>query len=204
MQPRFPDRLRLPLDFDAARMAADLTGAAAAGWTEHFVKQNYNGDWSVIALRAPAGASHPVQMIYSDPSCTEFVDTPMLAAAPYLRQVLGRFACPLQAARLMRLAPDSLIKEHRDHDLAYEQGMVRIHIPVTTNAAVDFRLNGRRCTMPAGSSWYLRLADPHSVANRGDSDRVHLVIDAAVNDWVEALFERALARAQGQREPMDS
>lgn len=195
METRVPDRLRLPLDFAPDRLAADLEPVAAAGWTEHFVKQNYDGDWSVIALRAPAGATHPVQMIYSDPSCSEFVDTPMLAAAPYYRQVLAAFACPLQAARLMRLAPGSIIKEHTDHDLAFEGGTVRIHIPVITNAGVDFRLNGQRCTMPAGSSWYLRLSDPHSVANHGASERVHLVIDAAVNRWVEELFTCALASA---------
>jgi hypothetical protein len=34
-----------------------------------------------------------------------------------------------------------------------------------------------------------------SVANRGDADRVHLVIDAGVNEWVEAAFAAA-ARAQ--------
>ncbi len=45
--------------------------------------------------------------------------------------------------------------------------MVRIHIPVVTNDGVDFRLNGTRVVMPAGSSWYLRLSDPHSMANRG-------------------------------------
>ena len=95
----------------------------------------------------------------------------------------------------MRLAPGSIIKEHHDNDLSFEQGMVRIHIPVVTNDGVDFRLNGLRCVMAAGSSWYLRLSDPHSVANRGTADRVHLVIDAAVNDWVAGLFERA-ARAQ--------
>ena len=39
----------------------------------------------------------------------------------------------------MRLAPGSVIKEHRDHDLCFEDGMVRIHIPVVTNAGVDFR-----------------------------------------------------------------
>jgi hypothetical protein len=105
--------------------------------------------------------------------------------------VLAAFACPLQAVRLMRLAPGSVIKEHHDHDLSFEQGMVRIHIPVVTNERVDFRLNGARVAMPAGSSWYLRLSDPHSVANRGADDRVHLVIDAGVNDWVAALFERA-------------
>jgi hypothetical protein len=187
----FPDRLRLPLAYDPVRLAADMEAISASGWIAHFVTQNYDGDWSVIPLRGPAGARHPIQMIYSDPTCTEFADTPLLAAAPYLRQVLASLACPLQAARLMRLSPGSVIREHRDHDLAFEDGTVRLHIPVTTNDGVDFRLNGVRCVMPAGSAWYLRLANPHSVANRGDTDRVHLVIDATVNDWVRALFERA-------------
>lgn len=197
MSSRFPDRLRLPLEFDPARLAADLANLSAVAWTAHFVTQNYDGDWSAIALRGPAGARHPVQMIYSDPSCTDYADTPMLAASPYFQEVLAAFACPVQAVRLMRLAPGSLIKEHHDHDLSFEDGMVRIHVPVTTNEGVDFRLNGVRCSMPAGSSWYLRLSDPHSVANRGPSDRVHLVIDAAVNDWIGALFERAM-RAAGR------
>ena len=192
MQPRFPDRLRLPLEFEPARLAADLA-RLPADWIAHFVTQNYDGDWSALPLRGPAGATHPIRMIYSDPGCTDFADTPLLAATPYFRAVLAGFACPLQAVRLMRLAPGSLIKEHTDHALAFEAGTVRIHIPVTTNAEVDFRLNGVRCTMPAGSSWYLRLSDPHSVANRGASERVHMVIDAVVNDWVAALFERALS-----------
>ena len=152
----------------------------------------------MIALRAPAGARHPVQMIYSDPGRSDFVDTAMLAGSPYFRAVLGRFACPLHSVRLMRLAPGSLIKEHHDNDLSFEQGMVRIHISVVTNDGVDFRLNGARVAMPAGSSWDLRLSDPHSVANRSSNDRVHLVIDAVVNDWVAALFERAAGAASGR------
>ena len=49
--------------------------------------------------------------------------------------------------------------------------------------------------MPAGSAWYLRLSDPHSVANRGAGPRVHLVIDAAVNGWLAGLFAAALKPA---------
>lgn len=187
----FPDRLLLPLSFDPARLAADMAAIGDSGWIAHFVTQNYDGDWSVIPLRAPAGARHPVQMIYADPACPAYEDTALLAAAAYLREVLAAFACPLQAVRLMRLSPGSVIKEHRDHDLCFEDGTVRIHVPVVTNEGVDFRLNGVRCAMAAGSAWYLRLSDPHSVANRGASHRVHLVIDATVNDWVRALFERA-------------
>ena len=189
----FPDRLRLPLDFDPARLAADMDAIAGTGWISHFVTQNYEGAWSVLPLRAQAGARHPIQMIYSNPAATAFEDTPLLAEAPYFRAVLAGFACPLQAVRLMRLAPGSTIKEHRDHDLRFEDGTVRLHIPVVTNPAVDFRLNGIRCVMAAGTCWYLRLSDPHSVSNRGPADRVHLVIDAAVNGWLSDLFDRAAA-----------
>lgn len=115
----FPDRLRLPLDFDPARLAADMDAIAGTGWISHFVTQNYEGAWSVLPLRAQAGARHPIQMIYSNPAATAFEDTPLLAEAPYFRAVLAGFACPLQAVRLMRLAPGSTIKEHRDHDLRY-------------------------------------------------------------------------------------
>lgn len=191
-EPRFPDRLRLPLDFEPRRLTADLAAIAASGWIAHFVTQNYEGDWSALPLRGPAAARHPIQSIYPDPACTDFADTALLARAPYMRALLGQFACPLHAVRLMRLAPGSRIKQHRDHDLCFEDGTVRIHIPVITNDGVDFRLNGLRCVMPAGSAWYLRLSDPHSVENRGQSDRVHLVIDAVVNDWVADLFERAV------------
>jgi hypothetical protein len=193
----YPDRLLLPLSFDPARLAADLAALASAPWTDHFVKQNYRGDWSVIPLRGPAGATHPVMMIYSDPACRAFEDTPLLSACPYFREVLAAFACPLHAVRLMRLGPGSVIEEHRDHDLSFEEGMVRIHVPVVTNAEVEFRINRTRIVLEAGSAWYLRLADPHSVANRGADARVHLVIDAVVDPWIEALFARAAAEAAG-------
>ena len=94
----------------------------------------------------------------------------------------------------MRLTPGSRIKEHTDLDLSFEDGMVRIHIPVTSNADVEFRLNNSRIVMEAGDAWYLRLSDPHSVENRGSTDRVHLVVDADINGWVEALFESAVRR----------
>jgi len=194
---KFPDRLRLPFTFDPDLLAADLRRLAASQWIRHFVTQNYQGDWSVIPLRGAAGARHPVQMIYSDPTATAFADTPMLADCRYFRTVLACFACPLQAVRLMRLTPGSVIKEHTDHDLCFEQGSVRFHIPITTNDGVTFELNRRRVILEAGSCWYLRLSDPHSVANRGDADRVHLVIDAGVNEWVEAAF----AAAAGQQSP---
>ena len=167
----------------------DLQKLEDVDWIDHFVTQNYDGSWDVIPLRGPAHATHPVMMIYSDPACTEFSDTPYLGACNYFQQALARFRCPINAVRLMRLTPGSVIKEHTDYDLSLEDGNARLHIPVITNRQVEFRLNGRRVVMNEGECWYLRLSDPHTVTKRGDNDRVHLVIDASVNQWLADLIE---------------
>jgi hypothetical protein len=190
--PRFPDRLRLPLTFDPDLLARDLDRLSSRDWIRHYVPQNYDGDWSIVPLRSPAGETHPIRMIYADPTAHSFLDTPLLRGCDYFRKVLDTFECPLRVVRLMRLTPGSRIKEHTDLDLSFEDGMVRVHVPVTTNPEVEFHLNGSRVVLEAGSAWYLRLSDPHSVANRGGADRVHLVVDAEVNGWMEALIESAM------------
>jgi quercetin dioxygenase-like cupin family protein len=178
-----PDRIRLSLRFDAQMLAADLETLQPA-WTAHFVRANYDGEWSAFPLRAPAGETHPVRMLGAGLHITEFMDCPALATTPFFRAVLDQVHCPLRGVRLMRLAPGSTIKEHSDPDLGIEQGFARLHVPIVTDPAVEFLLNGRSVTMAPGSLWYLRLSDPHSVVNRGRRDRVHLVIDVEANDWL--------------------
>lgn len=187
----FPDRARLALSFDPVLLRRDLDRLSSAKWTSHFVRQNYEGDWSVIPLRSLVGETHPVRMIYSDPTARAYEDTAMLEPCGYFREVIAAFACEVRSARLMRLTPGSVIKEHADHGLDVAAGAARVHIPITTNPEVDFRLNGSRVLMAPGSVWCLRLSDPHSVANRGVTDRVHLVLDLGVNDWVIGLMRRA-------------
>ena len=190
-----PDRVRLPFAFDTVRLIADLDRVLQDDWIAHFVRQNYDGVWDVLPLRGKAGATHPVMMIYPDPTATAFEDGPLLGETPYFREVLAAFRCPLRTVRLMRLTPGSVIKEHNDHDLSAELGMARIHVPITTNPQVEFMVNRVPVAMAPGEAWYLRLSDMHSVANRGATDRVHLVIDAVVDDWLLALLHEASARA---------
>ncbi|MEZ5448581.1 MAG: aspartyl/asparaginyl beta-hydroxylase domain-containing protein [Thiolinea sp.] len=175
-----PDRIKLDLCFDPALLQRDLERLQGDEWIAHFVTQNYAGDWSVIPLRGMAHATHPVMMIYSDPACTEFADTPFLDRTPYFREVLETFQCPLTSVRLMKLSPGSRIKAHRDHDLSVEAGTARLHIPIVTNEQVKFVLNGERVVLNEGECWYLRLSDLHSVENNGITERVHLVVDAVV------------------------
>jgi len=182
----YPDRVRLPLTVDAARLRADLAILEAEAWTPHFVPQNYRGDWGVLPLRAPVGAEHPILMIAAQPDARDFVDAPPLRRAPYLRAVLAKFDCVLRSVRLMRLGPGSTIREHRDLGLCAEAGLVRLHVPIVTNSRVRFEVNRRPVVMAPGEVWYLRLSDPHRVDNAGADARIHLVIDAEMSPWLAA------------------
>jgi hypothetical protein len=192
-----PDRIRLPLAFDAAAMAADLDRFDERDWTAHFVHDNYEGEWSALPLRAAAGETHKLRMIFANPLATDFADTPFLDRAPAIKAALARFECPLKAARLMRLAAGSVIKEHDDFDPDAERGTARLHIPITTSPEVEFLLNRQAVAMTPGSAWYLRLADPHSVANRGTQPRVHLVIDTWTNAWLLGMLREGIRTAAG-------
>lgn len=183
-----PDRIRLPIQCDPLPLAAEVAELPASAWTRHFVPDNYKGDWSVVPLRAPAGATHPIMQITSPPGCTDWVETEFLSACPAIRAALDLLECELDAARLMRLGPGSEILEHRDHDLSAEYGMARLHIPLTTSPDVEFRVNGQPVVMQPGDYWYLRLSDPHGVVNRGLTPRIHLVVDVRLNDSLSNML----------------
>ncbi len=186
------DRVKLNFNFDPVKLKNDLIKLEKFVWTDHFVKENFEGTWSVIPLRACSSAKHPIQMISYAPDCDTYTDTEYLGICEYIPVVLSKFNCNLQNVRLMKLDAGSKINEHRDYDLDYESGKVRIHIPVKTNNKVKFYLNNKRVKMQEGECWYLRLSDPHSVINSGKEDRIHLVIDAVVNDWVKSLINDSI------------
>lgn len=188
---QLPDRLRLVPRFDPAPLAAELAALEQGEWTAHFVAENYQGDWSVLPLRAPKGTNHPILRITSVPGTENWEDTEFLVACPAMRAVIDSLPAQVGAARLMRLGPGAEIKEHRDWDLSPDQGMVRLHLPIVTNPAVDFRVNGERVDMAPGELWYLRLADPHRVINAGAAPRVHLVIDCAMSDALGEMLRAA-------------
>jgi quercetin dioxygenase-like cupin family protein len=117
-----------------------------------------------------------------------YADTPFLLQSPYLQELLSLFECPLKAVRLLKLDAGAIIKEHKDAELAFEQGEIRIHIPVVTNERVEFILDKERILLQEGECWYMNFNLPHAIENKGAAARIHLVIDAEVNDWVKDLF----------------
>ena len=180
-------QLRLDFEFDADRLQRDLALVRSDEWVAHFNKNDYDGGWSGVSLRSIGGAAKDI-LPGAKASLDSFADTPILERCSYFAEVLRHFRCPIRSARLLKLQPGSIIREHRDQDLGFKDGEVRIHVPIITNPDVAFFVNGDRLPMHPGEVWYIDFSLPHRVRNRGNTDRVHLVIDCIVDDWLRGVL----------------
>jgi mannose-6-phosphate isomerase-like protein (cupin superfamily) len=176
------DHFKFPFEFDAARLQNDLSLVAADEWIRHFNTDYYEGDWSVAALRSVGGKT---KQIYPDPHATEdYADTEILARCAYTGEVLEQIECEKEAVRLMLLGAGARIREHKDYFMGIQDGVIRLHLPVITNENVEFYLDNERVNLREGELWYLDFSQKHRVENNGTADRIHLVIDCQVNDWL--------------------
>jgi mannose-6-phosphate isomerase-like protein (cupin superfamily) len=181
---------KLPVHFDAARLLLEANGLTAGLWKQHYNTKDYEGSWSVIPLRSFMGL---LEANFSAPISASgenrYQDTELMQHCPYVQELLHWFQCEKTAVRLMNLAAGAVIKEHCDDALNLEAGEARLHIPVQTNPQVAFYVADEQVPLQAGECWYLNLSLPHRVHNRGSTDRIHLVIDCLVNDWLLALLD---------------
>lgn len=180
--------IRLPFRFDVPLLQQEVNALEEQHWQLHYQIRHYEGNWSAIPLRSTDGRADDI--IISPQEDPAYEDTVYLRQSRYLQEVLSAFRCPLMAVRLLKLDAGAHIKEHRDADLAFESGEVRIHIPVQTNEYVDFYLDNERMPLQEGECWYMNFNLPHSIFNKSNQPRIHLVIDARVNDWIKDLFQQ--------------
>lgn len=178
--------IQLPFSFDTALLQRDTLQIGETYWKLHFQVKHYSGEWSAIPLRSIGGTIDNGFISPEETDCYE--DTTLLLSSPYLQDVLNYFQCPLLSVRLLKLAAGAKVHEHKDRDLCFEEGLVRFHIPVFTNPEVDFFLDGEKMMLTEGSCWYMNFNLPHSLHNKSNQDRIHLVVDARVNEWVQQLF----------------
>ena len=171
-------KVQLPYSFDIERLRADLASVSDNEWIAHYNPNDYQGNWQLAALMAPAGKQTNIWSCAIPGICEP---TPLLKRCDYFQMVLDLIPIAMSSVRLMKLEAGAVIKEHCD---SFGDEEVRIHIPVTTSPDVDFFLDGERLEMNSGSCWFLDFRLPHSVVNRGKDSRTHIVIDGFRNDWL--------------------
>ena len=177
---------KLPLTFDARLLQSDLRQLSAEDWTPHFNRNYYEGEWKGLSLYSTTGQTKQLSTLPNDTRIA--IETPILARCPHLQQALSEFKCQFNFVRLLSLGPGAKIREHSDYFLGPEDGILRIHAPITTDSRVEFFVNHQTVVMQEGEAWYINFNLSHSVNNCSDKDRVHLIVDCKVNDWLIGMI----------------
>jgi hypothetical protein len=197
---------RLDVFVDLPSMQTEVA-ALPDRWAPHFQRAQYDGEWSVLPLRSLGGAVDEALPFALDTrrAPATYAATPLLAECPGTARFLESLACPVMSARLLNLRRGAVIKPHRDAELAFENGEARLHVPIFTNPGVEFFIDDARVVMEPGTCWYMNANLTHRVANRGDADRIHLVVDCGVNDWLRERFAAAhVSHADVRRDPAET
>ncbi len=174
---------RLDRDFPIGGLLADLDRVSDENWLKHKRQTHYRGRYHGVPLISVEGSTTDLTTHHA----RTFEPTPLLKDCPTFKSVLEAFHCAFHRVRLMRLDPGAHIRRHVDPLDGRNISIARLHVPILTNPDVDFMLWGRRVPMGPGECWYIDPAFPHSVTNRGDSPRIHLVIDCVINDFINGL-----------------
>lgn len=183
--------LRLPFDFDPARLEQDLGQLHPDEWIDHYNRRVHQRRWSCLPLRSVDGRADHIMASLAD----NFLDTPVLARCPYFQYVLNSFHCEKTSVRLMALEAGGRILPHTDAGGGFEDGVARIHIPIISDAAVIFTIDGEDRHFSAGAAWYMNANCLHAVHNGGKRTRIHLVLDCTPNAWLRRIFTDAGWRA---------
>ena len=178
--------IRLPLDFDAARLAHEVGQLHGTAWRPHPLGLKGN---LAVALISRGGADN-------DDFGGRMRPTPHLDGCPYHQQVMASFGEVLARSRLMRLDAGCEVRNHVDFNYHWHT-RVRIHIPVITNSAVMFHCGDEKLHMAAGECWIFDNWRRHNVINGGGQARIHLVIDLAGSSRFWKMVRQALQDGQG-------
>ncbi|MEM9457154.1 MAG: aspartyl/asparaginyl beta-hydroxylase domain-containing protein [Myxococcota bacterium] len=167
------DRLR----FDVEPLIADLALFDEEDWDDRDYSQSGGQSGG-----QPDGESwNEVQLIADTPH-------PKLAQCPALAQVLATFPGRPIDMLWSRLRPGAAVGLHRDISGGGAMGVARFHVPIITNPGVIFMIDGQWITMAPGEVWSLDTTYPHAVTNRGDTARVHLIVDVEATPAIRRML----------------
>lgn len=162
--------IRLPLRFDAARMAEEIAQFAEREWRPH--PQGHPGSSALPLVSAYGDAANSATKGPMRP-------TPHLRRTPYLRQVLEAMGeSVIGRTRLMRIEGNGEARVHVDTNYYWLQRL-RVHVPIVTDPDVRFLCGDDSVHMAPGETWVFDTWRSHNVLNPNPTRRVHLVIDTA-------------------------
>ena len=177
--------VQLPIRFSAERLAGEVDALSQDAWTPH--PRGFPGN-DAVRLVTPDGEN-------TDSLFGPMAPTEHLLGCPYIMDVMAELGAVWGRSRLMGLAAGAQVPPHIDVNY-YWRTHIRVHIPVITNARVEFTCGGQTIHMAPGECWVLDTFRRHTVANGGTSRRVHLVIDTVGGEYLWQLIRSGESGAE--------
>jgi Aspartyl/Asparaginyl beta-hydroxylase len=165
-----------PVDIDALRQK--ILAQDDAAWHEEQVRQEsyeVHRQTESIVLVFTDGHGWPEIEVRKEPGWDRLADV----AIPLMHGIIER--CYPKGGTIIRAMAAKLlvgakITPHRDSHPSFHHGH-RIHVPVTTNSRVRFIIDGRPYHFEVGQAYELNNQLTHSVANKGNEDRINFIFD---------------------------
>jgi hypothetical protein len=171
--------VRLPLRFDAARLAAEIDSLPATFWGTTGGRVGVHRVAEGVFLRghAPAEGDLPIE------------DRPALELLPYVGQIIRtHIPAPPMRCLLARLPGGARVGIHVDRAPYFSQ-TVRLHIAVTTHERAYMLCAGQCYAMRPGELWALNNSAPHGVWNADEArERTHLICDFLPTEALRGLL----------------
>ena len=159
-------------------------------------KYNKKENWKAISIKGfskdPLVISKP--NVLGVGSGGNLQETPLVDRLQ-IRSILAKIPAMTERVRLMKLEAGTKISKHTDKvdkDIKSRK-IIRLHVPVITDDQIKMiswleKDNPTEFKMKKGECWWLDVSKAHSVLNESDVDRVHLVIDVFVNNYMSEVM----------------
>ncbi len=145
---------------------------------------HHNGRWQRLGLYGPSGDHERTHFRKGERA----EKTEPLKSMPTVEAMLDSLPGTIRSASVSDMEPGAYLRWHRDVEQSVDIDQVRLHLPIKTSPDAVLELGHHSFTMPEGELWYGDFSFPHRVWNKGDEDRIHLLIVLNNDEAAKAMF----------------
>ncbi len=172
-------------EVDVQALAKAILDQEPQAWTEQLIRQQtyevHRDTESIVLLFCDE--SWPAGEIHRESGWDRLAEVAM----PVIDHIIDTYYTPggtLLRAMAAKLKPGGRISPHVDSLESFHMGH-RIHVPITTNAAVRFMIEGKPYKFEVGKAYELNNQKTHSVMNMSKEDRISFIFDYVPPDLNE-------------------
>lgn len=184
-------RLRELGEVDIGPLSDAILALDRAAWHEEEYRQeafDVHRETESVVLVFVNLDSWPQLEVIKEPGWDRLVDV----AVPVMHDIIERFypkGGTIIRAMAAKLLAGGKIAPHTDTHPSFHIGH-RIHVPITTNRRVRFMIDGRPHRFEIGKAYEINNQKHHSVANKGEEDRITFIFDYVPPEQLEKLARR--------------